>query len=100
MFMLHSSSYPAIIDVHTFGSVGENGIPESEPELVECTTLVRRGEDCVLTEVDRGRAIRFMVPIDDPYVVVYIEWYVPVSFRRTEEDTVRTASYAIHISTS
>ena len=83
---IQTQSHPTAVDVRLFqGSLDNNGVPTSEPHAIACPdelsspaapeTKCRRKND------QDGALVRLTNTSASPVIVLYAEWYVPVSSR-------------------
>jgi len=96
---LGTMAMPARVEVRMFSAVdNHSGVPTDAGTTHECQTLVQQGGAC--TSARDGSTVLVLLPHElAPYLVVYVEWYVPVEMRTpTQEDVdTRSVSYGFHL---
>jgi hypothetical protein len=95
---LTTPSMPARVELRGFAAVDSaTGVPDETGIPTICTTLVETGDTCHAERGGTGITISLPAKVS-PYLVVYVEWYVPVTFRRPQQaEATWSASYAFHL---
>jgi hypothetical protein len=93
-------SRPTAVDVRLFhGALDENGAPTSEPHVVACpdesSSPTAPQPQCRLRNDQHGLLVRLTIASAFPAIVLYAEWYVPVSSRpaNARDNAVVSASW-------
>jgi len=99
MVRISARAMPARVEVRTFAAVdADTGAPSASQEPQVCRTLVSPGTVCAAGRDGAGIAVQLPTTLA-PYVVLYVEWYVPESDRPAGQPTAdsRAASYGFHL---
>ncbi|WP_327002679.1 hypothetical protein OHA72_47480 [Dactylosporangium sp. NBC_01737] len=95
-----TQSHPTAVDVRLFqGALDDNGVPTSEPHAIACPDELSSPAvletECRLKNDQDGALVRLTNSSAFPVIVLYAEWYVPVSSRpaNARDNAVVSASW-------
>jgi len=93
---LEATSMPARAEILAYDAVdAATGIPIGDGVRRVCETDVSQSRECAVSETDGKLAIQLPSTIA-PYVVLWVEWYVPTTMRGSAESATRWASWGFH----